>query len=48
MTRKYNKEQYQVMAKKFNKMNFLQKVLTIRNTPQVFKLEEDNGGICLG
>ena len=44
---KYNKSQYEEMAKKFNAMGFKGKVLTIRNTPQVFKLEEDNGWYML-
>lgn len=44
---KYSEEQYQSMGKKFNSMGFKGKILTIKNTPEVFKLEVDNGWFML-
>jgi len=44
---KYSREQYEAMGKKFNSMGFKGKVLTIKNTPEVFKLESDNGWYML-
>ena len=44
---KYTKQQWEVMAKRFNEKKFLGKLLLIKQNPTIFKLEEDNGWYML-
>lgn len=44
---KYTKEQYQKMAEKFNNFKTQGKLITIKNNPDIFKLEQDNGWYML-
>lgn len=39
---KYNLEQYQKLAERFNKMSFLQKIITIKQQPELMILEVDD------
>lgn len=38
---KYSEHQYKTLAERFNKMSFLQKLITIKNNSEVFYLESD-------
>lgn len=38
---KYNLQQYQTLAERFNNMSFLQKIITVKQQP-IFQLEVDN------
>lgn len=43
----YNIEQYKTLADRFNKMSFLQKLLTIKNNKELFTIETDGYNIRL-
>lgn len=38
---KYSKNQYQTLADRFNKMSLLQKIVTIKQNPDIFELHTD-------
>ena len=38
---KYTVEQYRTLSERFNKMSFLQKIVTVKNNSDVFTLESD-------
>ena len=44
---KYTEAQYKTLADRFNKMTFLHKLITIKNTPQLFYLESDGYNVEL-
>ena len=44
---KYTAEQYKTLADRFNKMTFLHKLITIKNTPQLFYLDTDGYNVEL-
>lgn len=43
----YSIEQYKILADRFNKMSFLQKLLTIKNNKDLFTLETDGYNVRL-
>lgn len=43
----YSIEQYKTLADRFNKMSFLQKLLTIKNNKELFTIETDGYNIRL-
>jgi len=38
---KYNEAQYKTLAERFNKMSFLQKLITIKQNSEIFYIETD-------
>lgn len=44
---KYNLEQYKTLSEKFNKMSFLHKLITIKNTKELFEIESDGYNVRL-
>lgn len=37
----YNEQQYKTLAERFNKMSFLQKLITIKQNSEIFYIETD-------
>ena len=44
---KYSLEQYRTLAERFNKMTFLHKLITIKNTKELFVIETDGYNVRL-
>jgi hypothetical protein len=44
---KYTEKQYRQLSDRFNKMSFLQKLLTIKNNSEIFLLEVSEGNFFL-
>lgn len=44
---KYSLEQYKTLAERFNKMSFLHKLITIKNTKELFEIETDGYNVRL-
>ena len=38
---KYTVEQYHTLSERFNKMSFLQKIITVKNNPNLMYIESD-------
>jgi hypothetical protein len=47
MVVKYTEKQYRQLSDRFNKMSFLQKLLTIKNNSEIFLLEVSDGNFFL-
>ena len=45
--RKFSKEEWETLAKRFNKMSFLHKLITIKNTKELFEIETDGYNVRL-
>lgn len=44
---KYSLEQYKTLAERFNKMSFLHKLITVKNTKELFEIETDGYNVRL-
>ena len=47
MAVKYTEKQYKSLSERFNKMSFLQKLITIKNNSEIFLLEVSDGNFFL-
>lgn len=47
MIKKYNKSEYKILSERFNKMSFLQKLITIKSNPTLFSIECDGVNLRL-
>jgi hypothetical protein len=44
---KYTEKQYKALSERFNKMSFMQKLITIKNHSEIFLLEVSDGNFFL-
>jgi|LakMenEpi03Aug12_release.lakeMendotaPanAssembly.Ray.scaffolds.fasta_scaffold1151285_1 hypothetical protein len=47
MAIKYTEKQYKALSERFNKMPFIQKLITIKNNSEIFLLEISDGNLFL-